>query len=516
MTFLHLFDRSFRTADVSPIYEVTKSSFDWSTLPPFHPVESLQPLPTSVTKKLKRIQHVIEKPHHYDVSLEQARCKTIRAAAEKAWKSYKVQERLSHGQTPMRSAGWQDPFAPATMALIESLDTLWIMGLKREFSEGVHLVGQLDWNATTRKSCEVRATTAKMLGGLLAAYDLSKEAVLLEKAKELGDMLYMAFDTPNHMPPFSLDFEKARSGKLEADDNQISSSMTGILLELTRLAQITGEAKFFAAASRVVDELETWQNSTKLPGMWPSLFDLKEGTLNHDNVFGLGPDSRGSYEHLLKMYALLGGVDDRYQEMYVNASIPIISKLLFRPMTPRKLDVIFPGTFRIGDKEMLDAEIQHSACYAGGMIALGGRLFEDMEHMKLGARLTNGCMWAYNAFAHDIMPEAFKMVPCPIEGCKWDEMRWRKEIEHNYGDRRNLPMGFVSARDPSYSLRPEAIESVFVLYRITGHEEYRDAAWKMFQAIQNATDTPEGSAVVTDVTKTGVLQKRDSIEVSTP
>ena len=199
LTLVHLFDRSFSTTEISPVLEATKSSFDWSTLPAYHPIASLQTLPTAVPKKLKRVQHLVENPHHYEASVEQARCKTIRLAAEKAWKSLRVQDRFAKGQIPMRTA-WQDPFAPSTVALIESLDTLWIMGLKREFSEGVQLVGQLDWNATIRKSCEVRATTAKMLGGLLAAYDLSKEKVLLTKAQELGDMLYMAFDTPNHMP----------------------------------------------------------------------------------------------------------------------------------------------------------------------------------------------------------------------------------------------------------------------------------------------------------------------------
>jgi len=39
--------------------------------------------------------------------------------------------------------------------------------------------------------------------GLMAAYDLSGKEVLLEKAIIIGDILYGAFETHNHMPCFS-------------------------------------------------------------------------------------------------------------------------------------------------------------------------------------------------------------------------------------------------------------------------------------------------------------------------
>ena len=511
LTFIRFFERSFTSPQV-PL-DITRTSFDWSVLLPHHPLSSIRPLPTDKPIPLKRIQHFSGKPHHYNIGVEQARCKAVRTVAEKIWGSRNAQHAQSHDQTQL-GTNTLDPFAPSTFALIESLDTLWIMGLKKEFSQAVRVVSHLDWSATQHKSCEIMRTTTKMLGGLLSAYDLSKESVLLVKAQELGNMLYLGFDTPTHMPPFWLDFEKARNGNLEVEDNQVASSVTGMTLEFTRLAQLTGESKFYDAVMRVVDHLHDWQNMTKLPGMWPSHFDLKEETFNHDNVFGLGPDSRSAYESLLKMFALVGGVDDRYETMYRNASDVIIRRLLFRPMTPKKLDVLFPSTFRIGDRDQMDSEIQHSTCYVGGMLALGGRLFDNLEHMNLGARLTHGCMWAYNAFAHDVMPESFRMLPCGIDGCKWDEARWRSELEHDYGGREELPMGFVRARDPSYSLRPEAIESVFTLYRITGHEEYREAAWKMFQAIQKVAETPDGYGAVTDVTKSGTLQHRELLDVS--
>lgn len=47
---------------------------------------------------------------------------------------------------------------------------------------------------------------------------------------------------------------------------------------------------------------------------------------------------------------------------------------------------------------------------------------------------------------------------------------------------------------------PEAIESIFILYRITGDESLRDDAWRMFQAIEDHTKTEFGSAALDNVT----------------
>jgi len=41
---------------------------------------------------------------------------------------------------------------------------------------------------------------------------------------------------------------------------------------------------------------------------------------------------------------------------------------------------------------------------------------------------------------------------------------------------------------------------MFILYRITGSTYLQDAAWQMFQSIQNATRTPIGNAAIDDVT----------------
>jgi mannosyl-oligosaccharide alpha-1,2-mannosidase len=44
-------------------------------------------------------------------------------------------------------------------------------------------------------------------------------------------------------------------------------------VEFTRLAQLTGEAKWYDAIARITDEFAEFQDKTRLPGMWPTFLD---------------------------------------------------------------------------------------------------------------------------------------------------------------------------------------------------------------------------------------------------
>lgn len=63
-----------------------------------------------------------------------------------------------------------------------------------------------------------------------------------------------------------------------------------------------------------------------------------------------------------------------------------------------------------------------------------------------------------------------------------------------------LPKGFTSIWGRKYILRPEAIESVFIMYRTTGHEYWREKGWKMFTAVQKHTRVEFGNSAIDDVT----------------
>ncbi|XXH03411.1 hypothetical protein Hte_009813 [Hypoxylon texense] len=496
-------------------YYYIPSSFDWSSLPQRHPVpeSEIASLPTAKPLQLPPVQFAF-KPDKS--SIAKARAQTlanrrdeVKDALLKSWTSYKKYAWMYDELTPVSGNG-KNVFGGWAATLVDTLDTLWIMGLKAEFSEAVAAVATIDWAKTDQTACNFFETTIRHLGGLLSAYDISGEPVLLRKAIELGHMLYAAFDTPNRMPPFWLDFQKAKEGTLRPGSRDASAAITSSCLEFTRLAQLTGDNKYYDAIDRITRVLNSTQSQTKLPGMWPTFFDMANLRFQ-DNDFTLGAQADSLYEMLPKMYALLGGLEPVYEKLYRDAMETVKKYLLFRPMVPDQADILFSGNARVSHDSSvkLQPEGQHLGCFVGGMFGLGGKLFGIQEHIEIGEKVTRGCVWAYDSMPTGIMPEIFELLPCPtLEACEWNEKEWEAK------GKQSLAKGFQSARDRQYLLRPEAIESVFLMYRMTGNPEYQDIAWRMFQSIRSATETDLAFSAIPDVTTSGATAKKDSMEQS--
>jgi mannosyl-oligosaccharide alpha-1,2-mannosidase len=484
----------------------TKSGFDWSKQPQAHavPAREMARPPARRPLKMPRVQYDFPRASYTpDAELEKRRT-TVRDAFVRCWTSYTRHAWTYDELTPVTLAG-KNTFGGWAATLVDGLDTLLIMGLWDEFRSSLPVIAAMDWNNTTETAINVFETTIRHLGGLLSAYDLSGERVLLLKAIELGDMLYASFDTPNRMPPFWLDFEQAKKGNLMAGTSDPLASPCSLSLEFTRLSQLTGDPKYFDAIDRVKKFLLASQSQTKLPGLWPTQVNFAGQSVENGRDFTLGALADSMYEYLPKMWALVGGHDSSYEAMYRQAMDAVQEHLLLRPMLPDNdpADILFSGDAIV--REDIDTharhvehrpESQHLSCFAGGMFALGGRLFNIPEHVDIGGKLARGCAWAYAAFPSGIMPEIFGLVPCPSwqTRCAWDEAAWLAQ-----GDVDRLKKGFSHARDPRYILRPEAAESLFLLYRMTGNEEFREAAWVMFQAIQTATRTESANSAIRDV-----------------
>lgn len=323
--------------------------------------------------------------------------------------------------------------------------------------------------------------------------------------------------------------------------------------------------------------------------------------------FGLGGQSDSTYEYLPKEYMLLGGLNDQYRTMYETAMDTVRKYLLFRPMIKENRDVRFAATVAVSDPDpeeggerLLDYQYEgtHLTCFAGGMFAVGAKLFGLDGDMDIAAKLTDGCVWAYESTKTGIMPEGFEVLPCEdVNSCEWNETRYRDALdpyagsriqqtdalyqrqgqlaqgnndlkassisvssplpslskrdippagqlpEHNdypptkttrkpddrgsiksipspgpvppppkplalshdaYVDSRisqeRLPPGFTRISSRKYILRPEAIESVFIMFRLTGDNYWREKGWEMFEAISKATRTDLAHSAILDVT----------------
>ncbi|KAI1665260.1 Glyco-hydro-47 domain containing protein [Pyrenophora tritici-repentis] len=249
----------------------------WTKLPEKFPVptESLIKLPSGKPKAIPKIQAKFKKEDEATKSDRIAKLARIQSVAKKSWDGYRAKAWL-HDELRPESGTFRDPFAHWGATLVDSLDTLWIMGLKEDFEEAVKAVDQIDFTTTTRADIPLFETTIRYLGGLLAAYDLSgkKYKNLLDKAVELAEVLISAFDTPNRMPEtyyyWRPDFASQHH---RAGTNVVLAEIGSLSVEFTRLAQLTGEHKYYDAVARITDNLEELQDKTLVPGMWPVYID---------------------------------------------------------------------------------------------------------------------------------------------------------------------------------------------------------------------------------------------------
>lgn len=177
------------------------SHFQWASRHENFPVPSLRPFPTGSPTPIPKIQYEFP-PETADEARDRlAKRNGIRKSFARAWEGYKNHAWLKDELLPL-SGGSLNRFGGWAATLIDSLDTLWIMDMKTDFAQAVANLGEIDFSKSEDEEVNVFETTIRYLGGLLSAYDLSEKQypVLLEKAVELGNLLYAAFDTPDRMP----------------------------------------------------------------------------------------------------------------------------------------------------------------------------------------------------------------------------------------------------------------------------------------------------------------------------
>ncbi|KAJ9662871.1 hypothetical protein H2198_001099 [Neophaeococcomyces mojaviensis] len=443
-------------------------------------------------------------------TVQHDRLESVKREFLHAWSGYKAQSWMSDTLKPI-SGGREDQFCGWSATLIDSLDTLYIMSLGEEFDNAIKAAVTIDFEASTQ-NCQVNffESTIRYLGGLLAAYDLSMDERLKPKLIELGEILYSAFNTTTGLPCSHCSLGRSKTQDIIVPDYDAPlADAFSFSLEFTRLWQITGDSKYLEKVLSISAIFQRAQSGSTIPGLWPERLDATDIAGSYSKFvtsstkYSLGALSDSAYEYLVKTHLMLGGRDGRFAKLWMSATSQIKQHLLFRAYIPQwnETDTLFAGivTKSHSDNEpVLDPRIEHLACFAGGMFALSSRIFKDPEDLKLGEALTNGCVWAYDNGPLGIMPETVTLLQCPEPRnaqCEWNDTIW----EETRGRNLKYPPGYLRSIDTYYRLRPEAVESLFVLYRITGDLKWRDIGWKMFTKIIEHTRAPYGHATLTDV-----------------
>ena len=526
-------------------YNPATGRISWIARPEKYPVTDYSALPTGTLRTIPRIQHDFSQTPESaeEKRIREERRDTVKESFLHSWTGYKTHAWGKDEVAPVSGAS-RDSFGGWGATLVDAMDTLWIMGLKKEFDEAFKFVLSIDFSTNTEETLNVFETTIRYLGGLMAAYDLAGEQYsrLYDKAVELGLILYTAFDTPNRMPVCRWQWKKtAMGGSLEAAETTLLAEFGSLTLEFTRLSQFSRSPQFFDAVQRITEHMNHAQNTTSMPGLWPTVVDAKKITFEY-NHFTFGGMADSTYEYLPKEYLLLGAQDPQYQTMYETAIEAAKKNLFFRPMIPTNSDVLFSGNAQLSKTDktsLLEPQGQHLTCFVSGMVAIGSQIFSRPQDLPIAKRLLEGCLWAYAATPSGLMPETFHLHPCHIgvdilpstsTECDWSDDKWYTAITNHQGGgnadtqdlspieqgkllakQKNIIPGFTDHGDNRYILRPEAIESVFILYRITGDKRYQEAAWQMFQSIERATRTEVAHAAIHDV-RVEVPLKSDRME----
>ncbi|KKA28850.1 hypothetical protein TD95_000260 [Thielaviopsis punctulata] len=268
------------SAAIKPAAATTK--IHWSKVPEHFPVptESIIHMPTGTPKAIPKIQFNFPKTE--DATAKAKRLERQKAVVDEmkhAWTGYRTYAWM-HDELAPNTKEFKDPFCGWAATLVDSLDTLWIMGLTDEFDEAAKAVRDIDFTYTPqRRDIPVFETIIRYLGGLLSAYDVSGGAkgnypMLLEKAIELAEILMGVFDTPNRMPILYYQWQPEAASQPHRAGSVGVAELGSMSMEFTRLAQLTGKQKYYDAIARITNEFEGLQDrGTALDGLFPEHLD---------------------------------------------------------------------------------------------------------------------------------------------------------------------------------------------------------------------------------------------------
>ncbi|GME45288.1 putative endoplasmic reticulum mannosyl-oligosaccharide -alpha-mannosidase protein [Neofusicoccum parvum] len=452
----------------------------------------------------------------------------VRDAFKLSWEAY---ENYAWGYDefrPVSKKGRQ--MVPGGMGwiIVDALDTLILMNLTTQLT---HAREWVSTSLTYDKDHDVNTfeTTIRMLGGLLSAHYLSTEFphyapiaiaegsggedLYLEKATDLADRLLGAYESKSGIPYASINLKTGDGIKSHADGGASSTAeATSLQLEMKYVAKLTGETNYWEKAEKIMEVID---GLAPQDGLVPIFINPDHGIFQGSNI-RVGSRGDSYYEYLIKQYLQTNKQEPVYLEMW-DESVYGMRKHLITYSSAANLTIL--GERPSGLDGKLSPKIDHLVCFLPGTIALGATMGKteaearqspswgkkQEDDMELARELMKTCWGMYKVAATGLAPEItyFNVddpprmweswgdkVTSPAELDDSDEANWKSDYVIKSADRHNLQ-------------RPETVESLFYMWRITGENKYREWGWEMFQAFVKHTLVEDGSGFtsINDVTQ---------------
>ncbi|KAF9561604.1 glycoside hydrolase family 47 protein [Agrocybe pediades] len=378
--------------------------------------------------------------------------------------------------------------------VVDVLDSLQIMGLQNEYSRARKWV-EKDLSFDRDDEFSTFETTIRVLGGLLSAYHLSDgDALYLEKAVDLADRIMPAFDTPSGLPLPVINLARRRGHHTKDFPGLTSIAEVATLqLEFRYLSQVTGNDDYWRAAERVMDVVK----KARLPHGLASIFmNIDEGQYI-TSAIRLGARGDSYYEYLLKQYIQTNASEQVYRDMYDDSIDAVHNYLIQKSMGHKMIYTSELVPEKDANDEIswrLTPRQDHLVCFFGGSLMLGatrtGSLSQSVSvpprpdelsekgkrDWKTGSELINTCMHTHDT-ATGLSPETvyFRVASDGMDALPNAPPDWYIK---------GAAVGEFPPYDARYMLRPETVESLFIAWRLTGDQLYRDHGWKIFQSIE--------------------------------
>ena len=367
----------------------------------------------------------------------------VREEFLRAWKGYKKYA-WGHDELKPVSKTAKDWYGQSLLITpVDALDTMLLMGLNEEAAEAKTLIVQkLSFDRDIPvKNFEI---TIRLLGGLLSSYQMTGDKRLLQLAEDLGKRLLPAFGSRTGMPYMYVNLKTQRTSGAQSNPAEIGT----LVLEFGTLSKLTGKNLYFEMARNALGQLYRRRSTIDLVG---DGIDVETGVwMSRNSHVGGGIDSY--YEYQLKCSILF---DDPECAAMWRKSQRAINEYLAE-QTPTGL---WYGQVDMNTGRRTASEFGALHAFLPGVLALGG----DLERAR---SLQTSCyqMWNLKGIEPDLL---------------------------DYSSMRIV--------DAEYPLRPEIIESVYYLHRITRDPAYLEMGRTIFESILQRCRTEAGTTVLKDV-----------------
>ncbi|KAI8639087.1 glycoside hydrolase [Parasitella parasitica] len=385
------------------------------------------------------------------VDSNEYRAGRIRSAFQHAWKGYSTFA-YGHDELLPVSSSFSDSRNGWGASIFDALDTMIIMNLNDEFYESLQFVANVNWSSTATPS-KTFETCIRYLGGLLSAYDLRPDPMLLKKALELVDQVLLpAFNTKNLIPASFVDVPRKQPILSET----IILAEFALQLEFVRLSQITKNPDWERLGNRVIEEIA--KASTPLEGLYSIIWDA--------NTFQ--PSNR--YLQLRMWEQSVASMNYYLRSVSAEGSVFLSEEL---------------G----GKKYLKSGEL---VCFMPGNLLLGARYLQKPAYEKFAQELMDSCFKTWHNSPTGLSPENWGWINQEAIDNNTTAV-YTVQQKNTFRD-----LAFIPTQK-SYQLRPETLESLFYFYRLTGDPKYQDMAWEIFESIEKHCKTEHGYSSVSNI-----------------